>query len=138
MQFSTRQEEINAILIGNSICFYLGTSICASISFLTVLLPKVERQLKILDTIVPQYNRKHAFVRRVELQSRLNELNSLSKDLTRSKQTIEQHLSELYSKDVVDEWIDLYFKPIEDRINTTFTELVPEERKLFWERRPLT
>ena len=87
---------------------------------------------------MPQYNRKHAFVRRVELQSRLNELNSLSKDLTRSKQTIEQHLSELYSKDVVDEWIDLYFKPIEDRINTTFTELVPEERKLFWERRPLT
>ncbi|CAF1181394.1 unnamed protein product [Adineta ricciae] len=114
------------------------TSIWASISFLTILLPKVERQLKILDTIVPQYNRKHSFVRRVELQSRLNELSSLSKDLTRSKQTAEQHLNELYSKDVVDEWIDLYFKPIEDRINTTFTELIPEERKLFWERRPLT
>ena len=91
-----------------------------------------------MNTIAPGYNRKYLFVRRYDLKSRLSELRLLSKDFLSSKQKLNRHLMDLYSKDVIDEWFDLYLTPIENQINTTFVEFAPVRDKTTWQRRPLT
>ncbi|CAF3653902.1 unnamed protein product, partial [Adineta steineri] len=105
---------------------------------LKFLLLKIQNRLKLLNTIAPEYNRKYLFVRRYDLKSRLSELQFLLKKLLQNKQKLNQHLSNLYSKDVIDEWIDLYLTPMENQINRTFIEYAPVYHKTIWERRPLT
>lgn len=116
---------------------YLGISIWSGISSLSKLLKKVQNRLKILNTIAPKYNRKHLFVRRHELQSRLAELKVLRKDLVSVKSVLNRHFMELYTNDVADEWFELYLTPIVDEIDTTFTELSSVNNITTWERRPL-
>ena len=91
-----------------------------------------------MDTISPKYNRKHLFVRRSELHSRLSELKRLQKNLLANKETLNNRLEELYSKDDIDEWFQLYVTPIEDHINTTFVEFSAVQNIISWPRRPLT
>ncbi len=90
-----------------------------------------------MHTIAPEYNRKHSFVRRYELNLRLSQLKVLQQELSSSKQTLNRHLTDLYSSDVIDEWFDLYLTPIFNQINTTFNEFLPARSKTSWERRPL-
>ncbi|CAF1178742.1 unnamed protein product [Adineta steineri] len=115
-----------------------GRSIWSSIISLKFLLLKIQNRLKLLNTIAPEYNRKYLFVRRYDLKSRLSELQFLLKKLLQNKQKLNQHFSNLYSKDVIDEWIDLYLTPVENQINRTFIEYAPVYHKTIWERRPLT
>ncbi len=105
---------------------------------MTYLLSKIQNRLKLLDTIAPKYNRKYLFVRRYDLRSRLSELRILLKGFLSSKENLNRHLTNLYSKDVIDEWFDLYLTPIENQINTTFIEFAPVLDKISWQRRPLT
>ncbi len=91
-----------------------------------------------MDTISPKYNRKHLFVRRSELHSRLAELKRFHKILLADKETLNRRLAELYSKDDIDEWFQLYVTPIEDYINTTFVEFSAVHNIISWPRRPLT
>ncbi len=86
--------------------------------------------------MAPEYNRKHLFVRRYELQSFLRDLSSLEKELLTSKKRLNYHLTELYSENVIEEWLDLYVAPVEKQINTTFAELLPIYSKKTWQRRP--
>ena len=99
---------------------------------------KIQNLLKRLYTISPEYNRKHEFVRRYKLDSQLTDLKGFQKDLLSSKELLNRDLSDLYSKDVIDEWLDLYVIPIENQMYTAFVEFSPVLNKTSWARRPLT
>ncbi|CAF3583195.1 unnamed protein product [Rotaria sp. Silwood1] len=114
-----------------------GLSIWSGISSLSMLLRKIQNRLKILNTIAPEYNRKHLFVRRSELHSRLSELRFLLKDLLSVKKTLDRRFMELYTEDVIDEWFGLYLTPTANEIDKTFAEFLPVDNKTSWERRPL-
>ncbi|CAF3710579.1 unnamed protein product [Rotaria sordida] len=114
-----------------------GLSIWSGISSLSVLLRKIQNRLKILNTIAPEYNRKHLFVRRHELHSRLSELRFLQKDLLLVQKTLNRRLMELYSEDVIDEWFGLYLTPTANEIDKAFIDFSPVANKTSWERRPL-
>ena len=90
-----------------------------------------------LHTVAPAYNRKHRFVRRVELDSRLTELTALQNDLLTTTQVLNRHFSELYTLDIIDEWFDLYITPMLGRINTTLIEFSTVRNQTSWSRRPL-
>jgi len=90
-----------------------------------------------LNTVAPEYNRRHLFVRRYELDWFLADLTSLERNLLKSKEFLNRHLRDLYSEDVVNEWFDLYITPVEHQINTTFVEFEPARTKITWPRRPL-
>lgn len=77
------------------------------------------------------------FVRRQELDSRLNELEMLKNDLLTVAQLLNKHFSELYSFDVIDEWFELYITPVLSRINTTLIDFSPVRNQTTWPRRPL-
>jgi hexosaminidase len=115
----------------------LGTAIWSSISSLSLNLAQIEERLTFLHTVAPLYNRKHLFVRRCELDSRLNELAMLRSDLLTATQILNGQFYELYSLDVIDEWFDLYITPILGRINTTLIEFSPVRNQTSWSRRPL-
>jgi hypothetical protein len=115
----------------------LGLSIWSGISSLSLSLAQIEDRLTFLHTVAPLYNRKHLFVRRYELDSRLNELYMLQNELLTTTQLLNRHFNELYSLDVIDEWFDLYITPILGRINTTLIEFSPVRNQTSWPRRPL-
>ena len=100
-------------------------------------LAQIEDRLTFLHTVAPSYNRKHLFVRRYELDSRLSELMMLQTDLLTTTQSLNGLLNELYSLDVIDEWFDLYITPVLGRINTTLIEFSPVRNQTSWPRRPL-
>ncbi|CAF3865292.1 unnamed protein product, partial [Rotaria magnacalcarata] len=112
-------------------------SIWSGISSLSVLLRKIQNRLKILNTIAPPFNRKHSFIRRHEMHSRLSELKFLEKDLATTKQILNRRLMELYSDDVIEEWFELYLTPTGNEINTIFVEFALVDNITTWERRPL-
>ena len=91
-----------------------------------------------MHTIAPDYNRQYSFVRRYELDTFLNTLNLLSRELTNVKQNVQRLFSELYSDDVINEWFDLYVNPLQQQMNTTMNELTPTLTKLTWLRRPFS
>jgi hypothetical protein len=119
------------------ILFFLGVSIWSSISSLTILLSKIQSHIKLVNTVAPEYNRKHLFVRIYELPYFLSGLKNLQQNLLAAKSTLNRRLTELYSEDVISEWFDLYVTPIENQINTTFAEFEPIRNKITWPRRPL-
>ncbi len=90
-----------------------------------------------MNTVAPEYNRKHLFVRIYELPYFLSGLKNLQQNLLAAKSTLNRRLTELYSEDVISEWFDLYVTPIENQINTTFAEFEPIRNKITWPRRPL-
>ncbi|CAF1014560.1 unnamed protein product [Rotaria sp. Silwood1] len=131
-------ELMNSIAKDSQLCQSLpGLSIWSGISSLSLSLSQIEDRLTFLHTVAPAYNRKHLFVRRYELDLRLNELEMLKNDLITVTQLLNNHLSELYSLDVIDEWFDLYITPTLGRINTTLNEFLPVRNQTSWLRRPL-
>lgn len=100
------------------------------------LLAKVRSHLKLIDTVAPEYNRKHLFVRRYELDFFLSTLKNLKQELLTKKKTLIRHLLELYSTDIINEWIDLYITPIDNQINKTFIEFESVQEIITWPRRP--
>lgn len=90
-----------------------------------------------MSTIAPEYNRRHSFIRRYELNTFLNSLTHLGKELTAMKGKLHRAFSELYHDDVINEWFDLYINPIEREMNTTMNELSPTLETIIWPRRPL-
>lgn len=114
----------------------LGLSISSGISSLSLTLSQIEERLTFLHTVAPSYNRKHLFVRRYELDSRLNELNMLQNDLLTTTQVLNRHFNEIYSLDVIDEWFDLYITPMLERINSTLIDFLPARNQTSWARRP--
>ncbi len=116
---------------------FLGLSIWSGISSLALSLSQIEDRLTFLHTVAPSYNRKHLFVRRFELDSRLNELQTLQNDLLTTTQLLNHHLSEIYSFDIIDEWFDLYLTPILGQINSTLIEFSSVRNQTSWPRRPL-
>ncbi|CAF0912075.1 unnamed protein product [Adineta ricciae] len=114
-----------------------GLSIWSGITSLASSLAQIDDRLTFLHTVAPSYNRKHRFVRRYELDSRLTELQALHTDLLTLTQSLHQQFSELYSIDIIDEWFDLYISPALERINTTLVEFSPVRNQTFWPRRPL-
>ena len=120
-----------------SVSFVLGLSIWSGISSLSSSLDQIANRLKFLDTVAPPYNRKHLFVRRYELDSRLTELNFLQNDLYTTTQVLNRHFTELYSLDVIDEWFDLYVTPVLARINSTLIDFSLARNQTSWPRRPL-
>ena len=100
-------------------------------------LEQIDNRLLFVDTVAPPYNRKHLFVRRYELDSRLNELNFLQNDLYTTTQVLNRHFTELYSVDVIDEWFDLYVTPVLTRINATLIDFSLARNQTSWSRRPL-
>ncbi|CAF3832048.1 unnamed protein product [Rotaria sordida] len=115
-----------------------GISIFSSISSLITIVSKIENLLKILYTTSPEYNRKILFIRRYELDSQLTELKVLQKDLSSAKELLHRDLLNLYSKDVIDEWFDLYVVPVENRMYTAFIEFSPAFNITSWARRPFS
>ncbi len=115
----------------------VGVLIWSGISSLSLALAQIEDRLIFLHTVAPSYNRKHFFVRRSELDSRLNELIMLQNDLLMTTQVLNRHFNELYSLDVIDEWFDLYITPVFGRINTTLIDFSPVRNQTSWPRRPL-
>ncbi|CAF2999827.1 unnamed protein product [Rotaria sp. Silwood2] len=131
-------ELMNSIGKDSQLCQSLpGVSIWSGISSLSLSLSQIEDRLTFLHTVAPSYNRKHLFVRRYELDLRLNELEMLKNDLLTVTQLLNNHLSELYSLDVIDEWFDLYITPVLGRINTTLIDFLPVRDQTSWSRRPL-
>ncbi|CAF4406560.1 unnamed protein product, partial [Rotaria sp. Silwood2] len=131
-------ELMNSIGKDSQLCQSLpGVSIWSGISSLSLSLSQIEDRLTFLHTVAPSYNRKHLFVRRYELDLRLNELEMLKNDLLTVTQLLNNHLSELYSLDVIDEWFDLYITPVLGRINTTLIDFLPVRNQTSWSRRPL-
>jgi hexosaminidase len=114
-----------------------GVSIWSSIASLSLNLAQIEDRLTFLHTVAPSYNRKHLFVRRYELDSRLNELTMLQTELLTTTQILNNLFNELYSLDVIDEWFDLYITPILARINTTLIDFSSVRNQTSWSRRPL-
>ncbi|UJR33027.1 hypothetical protein I4U23_020486 [Adineta vaga] len=114
-----------------------GLSIWSGISSLASSLAQIDDRLTFLHTVAPSYNRKHRFVRRYELDSRLNELQILQTDLLTMTQSLHKQFSELYSIDIIDEWFDLYISPTLGRINSTLFEFSSARNQTFWSRRPL-
>jgi hypothetical protein len=102
------------------------------------ILSRINERLKLLQTIAPEYNRRHSFVRLVDLEQYLFGLNAMQKELIRIKNALNRHLTDLYSEDVVMEWFDLYLTPIEVQINVTMTDFLPAFNKSSWPRRPLS
>ncbi len=117
---------------------FLGVSIWTGISLLSNLLSKIDERLKLLHTISPEYNRKYSFVRRIDLRGYLSGLIVFQRELMIIKQSLNRHLTDLYSDDVVLEWFDLYLTPIEMKINVTITEFLPALKQFTWQRRPLS
>lgn len=115
---------------------FLGLSIWFEISSLSNLLLKIQSHLKLIHTVAPEFNRKHLFVRRYELDYFLNNLRSLAQDLLATKEKLNRLLMELYSEDVISEWFDLYVTPTENQINTTLTEFKSVRNIITWPRRP--
>ncbi|CAM4888165.1 unnamed protein product [Rotaria socialis] len=131
-------ELMNSIGKDSRLCQSLpGFSIWSGISSLSLSLSQIEDRLTFLHTVAPPYNRKHLFVRRYELDTRLNELEMLKNDLLSIIQLLNNNLSDLYSLDVIDEWFNLYLSPILGRINTTLIEFSPVRNQKTWPRRPL-
>ena len=129
---------MNAIGKDIQLCQYLpGISIWSSISSLSLSLAQLEERLSFLHTVAPSYNRKHLFVRRYELDSRLIELQALQNNLLTLSQILHGHFSEFYSFDVIDEWVDLYVTPMLERINSTLIDFQPVRNQTAWSRRPL-
>jgi len=129
---------MNTINKDSQLCQSLpGISIWSGISSLSLTISQIEDRLTFLHTVAPSYNRKHLFVRRYELDSRLIELNMLQNDLLTTTQLLNRHFSELYSLDVIDEWFDIYITPILDRINTTLIDFSRVRNQTSWSRRPL-
>lgn len=115
----------------------LGFSIWSTITTLTMSLVQIEDRLTFLHTVAPSFNRKHAFVRRFELDSRLTELQALQNNLLTISQILTGLFSDLYHLDVIDEWVDLYLSPIFGRINSTLVEFQSARNQTVWPRRPL-
>ena len=129
---------LNTIGKDSQLCQLLpGLSIWSGISSLSLSLAQIEERLTFLHTVAPAYNRKHLFVRRYELDSRLNELQMLQNDLLTTTQILNRHLNEFYTLDVIDEWFDLYITPVLGRINTTLIDFLPVRNQTSWPRRPL-
>ncbi|CAF4024949.1 unnamed protein product, partial [Rotaria sordida] len=114
-----------------------GISIFSSISSLFTVVLKIQNLLKLLYDTSPEYNRKHSFVRRYELDSQLTELKSFQNDLLSSKERLNHDLSNLYSKDIIDEWFDLYVIPIENQMYKAYIDFSPVFNITSWVRRPL-
>ncbi|CAF1409103.1 unnamed protein product [Rotaria sordida] len=114
-----------------------GISIFSSISSLFTVVSKIQNLLKLLYDTSPEYNRKHSFVRRYELDSQLTELKSFQNDLLSSKERLNHDLSNLYSKDIIDEWFDLYVIPIENQMYKAYIDFSPVFNITSWVRRPL-
>ena len=100
-------------------------------------LTQIEDRLEFLHTVAPSYSRKHLFVRRYELDSRLAELQALQNNLLTLSQILQGHLNDVYTFDVMDEWLDLYIAPTLARINHTLIEFQPVRNQTTWPRRPL-
>lgn len=100
-------------------------------------LAQIDDRLTFLHTVAPAYNRKHRFVRRAELDSRLAELTMLQNDLLSTTQILQGQFNELYSLDVIDEWFELYITPSLNRMNSTLIEFTLARNQTFWPRRPL-
>jgi hypothetical protein len=90
------------------------------------------------SSVIAKYNRKHLFVRRFELGSRLSELTRLQKNLETHKQMLNRNLWELYLPNDINEWFELYLTPLEVQINTTLNEFSPVRDITSWPRRPLS
>ncbi|CAF2966100.1 unnamed protein product [Rotaria sp. Silwood2] len=112
-------------------------SIFSSISSLFTIVSKIQNLLKLLYDTSPEYNRKHSFVRRYELDSQLTELKGFQNDLLSSKERLNHDLSSLYSKDIIDEWFNLYVIPIENQIYKAYIDFSPVFNITSWVRRPL-
>ncbi|CAF4173100.1 unnamed protein product, partial [Rotaria sordida] len=114
-----------------------GISIYSSISSLFTVVSKIQNLLKLLYDTSPEYNRKYSFVRRYELDSQLTELKGFQNDLLSSKERLNHDLSNLYSKDIIDEWFDLYVIPIENQMYKAYIDFSPVFNITSWVRRPL-
>ena len=129
---------MNSIGKDSQLCQSLpGLSIWSGISSLSLSLSQIEERLEFLHTVAPSYNRKHRYVRRHELDSRLNELQMSQNEFIMITQTLNQQFNELYSLDVIDEWFDLYVTPVLTRINSTLIDFSPVRNQTSWLRRPL-
>ena len=98
---------------------------------------RVEHRLKFFETIAPEYNREHSFVRGHDLKSHIYELKSLKKDFSSTKQALQHHMSTLYADDVIVEWLDLYVTPLGRRIETILSQFSSASQQRVWPRRPL-
>lgn len=114
-----------------------GLSLWSDITNLASILAQVEERLTFLHTVAPPYNTRHNFVRRSELNTRLNELQVFQTDLLTMIQSLSQQFTQLYSLDVIDEWLDLYVSPALTRINSTLVEFSLARNQTSWPRRPL-
>ena len=115
----------------------LGLAIWSSVSSLSSALGQIEDRLAFLHTVAPLYNRQHAFVRHVELDSRLAELQGLKANLLAISELLQGLFREVYSLDIIDEWFELYLTPVLVRINSTLIDFAPARNQSSWARRPL-
>lgn len=138
-QIRTCEQMLQSLGKNSELCQLLpGRSIMSNIFSLSNLLIRIQKHVKLLYTIAPEYNRQYSFIRRYELETFLKTLYFLIKDLTTAKQTLQRSLSELYHDDVINEWFALYLHPIEKQMNNTMNELTPTLTKRTWLRRPFS
>ncbi|CAF4103387.1 unnamed protein product, partial [Rotaria sp. Silwood1] len=116
---------------------HLCMSIFSNISSLSMVVSKIQNLLKLLYDTSPEYNRNRSFVRRYELDSQLTELKDFEKELLSTKEQLNHTLSDLYSQDVIDEWLDLYVTPIQNQMYTVYIDFSPVFNTTSWGRRPL-
>jgi hypothetical protein len=87
--------------------------------------------------VAPDYNRKNSFVRRQDLDSYLSQLQDLKRNLSARRELVQRHLTELYSADVIHEWLELYMTPMDKQITTTLSGFAAAREQEIWPRRPL-
>lgn len=97
----------------------------------------MQHRLKFFETVAPDYNREHSFVRGHDLRSYIVELKGLKRDFLSTKQALQRHMSTLYATDVVDEWLDLYVTSFGKRIETILSQFSNASEQKVWPRRPL-
>ena len=87
--------------------------------------------------MAPDYNRKNAFVRRQDLDSYVLQLQDLKRQLSTRRELVKRQLTELYSADVIHEWLELYMTPMDKQIETTLSDFSAAREQQVWPRRPL-
>jgi hypothetical protein len=97
----------------------------------------IERRLKYFQTIAPDYNIQHAFVRQHDLNAHISELTRLNKECQTKATLLEQQLSTLYASDVVNEWLSLYLMPLMKQIEMISSQFMSVADQHSWVRRPL-
>ena len=97
----------------------------------------MQHQLTYFRSVAPDYNRKNSFVRRQNLDSYVSQLQDLKRNLSTRRELVKRHLTELYSADVIHEWLELYMTPMDMQIKTTLSDFSAAREQEVWPRRPL-